>query len=104
MVTIANRTPAFAFEVERAGPSVGAKRSPMVIHVHGPARKSEPPPTCPVVGGFALTPGVPASAWNDFVERNSENRALLDGFIFADADISRAMDRARAFRRDRKGA
>jgi hypothetical protein len=45
-----------------------------VYYVHGPAYPTSPPPGYPpaplIVGGYALTPGIPADFWEQWLEQN----------------------------------
>ena len=52
-------------------------------------------------GGYALTPGVPADFWNDWLKQNAETEMVLNGMIKAQHDLeSLAADAAEHADRD----
>jgi hypothetical protein len=104
-VVVVNRSAPFVIEVERPG-SAGAKRSPVLIPIRGPAPKFGAPPTAPQIAGFILTPGIPADVWNAWCERervNGYGSALESGLVFACETVDEAMSKARAHAARGKG-
>ena len=52
-------------------------------------------------GGYALTPGVPADFWNEWLKQNAETEMVLNGMIKAQHDLeSLAADAAEHADRD----
>lgn len=66
--------------------------------VRGPAYPVMPPKGYPkpplLAGGFALTPGIPAEFWEEWLEQNKQADYVLSGMIFAYPTVEDAQARA----------
>jgi len=65
----------------------------------GPAHAQNEGPRHQVVGGFAITYGVPKDLWDEWRQQNSDLPAVKNGLIFAYEAPDKAMDAAK----ERKG-
>lgn len=76
-------------DIMKAQP-VGA---PVVIH--GNAVPANGRPRSRIVGGYAMTEGVDAEFWSQWVKDNADHPAVKEGLIFAHAELESAVDQAK---------
>ena len=68
------------------------------VRVNGPARRLEEVLPWQVLGGYALTPGIPADFWAEWLRHNAESDIVKNGLIFAapERDMAEGGARERA--------
>lgn len=71
--------------------------------VRGPRLPFGVPPTFPIVGGFALTPGIPKDFWDKYCEQNQDSDAIRNGLLFAHESLDKVQGRCREFRGNKSG-
>ncbi len=71
--------------------------------VRGPALAFGQIPNIPIVGGFALTPGVPADLARTWFQQNSDSDIVRNNLIFFEDSVERAQARARELSSVRSG-
>lgn len=54
--------------------------------VNGPSHAQNKAPKSELRDSFALTPGVPADLWNEWLEQNKDSDLVRNGLIFAAGD------------------
>lgn len=60
-----------------------AVQSGQTIRINGPAKRVEEALPWQVLGGYALTPGVPADFWAEWLQQNADSELVKNGLIFA---------------------
>lgn len=51
--------------------------------LNGPAHAIDKAPTCLIVGGYALTPGIPREFWEEWMRQNKDSPMVQNRVIFA---------------------
>jgi len=65
------------------------------VKINGNAAPHGRSPSCMVIGGFALTPNVPAEIWEVWLEQNQDSDIVKHGLIFAYEKPSMAQGEAK---------
>lgn len=64
--------------------------------VFGNAHAQNAAPRCLIIGGFALTPGVPKDLWDAWLEQNKDSDVVKNNLIFAHAKDQAASSAAQS--------
>ena len=69
---------------------------PEQITLNGWAHKKEDPAPCLIVGGFAVTPGIPKEFMDEWLKQNAEHSVVKAGLIFTSkrGDLGQAKEMA----------
>lgn len=73
------------------------------FRINGNAVATGSAPTCTIIGGFALTPGVPKALWDAWLEQNPNLGLVKAGLIHAYESADDAGAAAREKRTERSG-
>lgn len=73
------------------------------IKIHGPATPFGQAPKALIVGGFAMTPGVDADAFNAWLKANADHDAVKNGLIFGYEKADNAEGKAKEMRKVQSG-
>ena len=78
-----------------------------VYHCHGPAYPALPPDGYPekpiIVGGYAMTPGIPTEFWNDWLKQNASADYVKGDMIMAHDSLESATAWAKEHAKSRSG-
>jgi hypothetical protein len=117
-VTVASKMP-FDFVlklydfVERAEPVLGGgmrnfkqaqeRRTAKTFIAQGNSWPQNKGPHQQLMGGFAITHGIPKAFWDEWLEQNKEADYVLNGMIFAHGEMASTMAEAREKETEKSG-
>jgi hypothetical protein len=73
------------------------------VRIRGTAHEEGMRPKVPIVGGYALTSGVPKDFWDAWLEQNKDSDLIRNKLIFAYSKVDSAKAAAREHKSTRSG-
>jgi len=71
--------------------------------VHGWSHAQNAAPHCTIIGGYALTEGIPKAYWDLWLSQNQKSAMVVNGLIFAQNTVASARDQAKDGKEVRSG-